>query len=362
MIIKEKRPFPVPAEVVMRCTLFTLANMQAKLQVYNEQNGVIVATVNKWMGLQKHEVVAKVRRFDNTSILEIEAPDAEKANQILSQVSAYVTDGAGKVQADATIQWVDINQKKENRARRQQIIDRAKGVLPGQSSSTQEALPAVVDEQGNEIVQGEVIDEEESALVPVPIPDNPGVLVKNPQNKMIEIKVDPAVFADRTAYLEICQACAATVMRGSKYCSSCGRPLTLEAVQPELQSNAKQAASKSLQSGLLAIVFTLLPFVLLILPEMLLGTDASLSFLERIGQSLTPIRLLLSLIIGVLPSMLLGWRAIAQAQQAGWYQNLNALFDTGGQSRAAFGKALGWLAIYISIGWVLLTAVAYFVQ
>ncbi len=361
MTIKEKRPFPVPAEIVMRSTLFALANMQAKLQVYNEETGVIVASISKWLGLKQNEVIVKVRRFESSAILELEAPDVEKAQQILDLISTYITDGAGKVQADATIQWVDIARKKENRERRQQLSQRARTMLPSQTQS--DNLPAVVDEQGNEIVQGELVEEGENLPAETaPIPDNPGVLVKNYQNKMIELKVDPVIFTDRTAYLETCQACAATAMRGSKYCPSCGRPLTLEAVQPELRSNAKKAAGNSLQSGLIALAATIIPFVLLILPEILLGTDASLTFLERIGQSLTPIRLLLSLILGVLPSLVFGWRAISQANQAGWYQNLNALFDQAGQSRAAFGKTLGWLAIYISIGWVLLTAVAYFVN
>ena len=50
MTIKEKRPFPVPSEVVMRSALFTLANMNARLQVYNEETGVIVAGMPKWLG------------------------------------------------------------------------------------------------------------------------------------------------------------------------------------------------------------------------------------------------------------------------------------------------------------------------
>ena len=72
--IKEKRPFPVSSEVVMRSALFALANLNAKLQGYNEENGVIVASVSKWLGMSKQEVIVKVRRFDETSILEVEAP------------------------------------------------------------------------------------------------------------------------------------------------------------------------------------------------------------------------------------------------------------------------------------------------
>lgn len=358
MTIKETRPFPVPAEVVMRSMLFTLANMQATLQVYNEQTGVIVATVSKWMGLQKQEVVAKVRRFEHTSILEVEAPDADKAQELLTRAAAYIRDGAGAVSADATIQWVDIQRQKANQARRRQLVNRAKSLLPGTSPTAEETSSAlaVVDELGNEIVPAA----DDAATAMVPVPDNPGVLVKNPEQRLIELKVDRTVFTDRTAFLMTCEGCAATVLRGSKYCPACGRPLTLEAVQPELQKGAQQAAQSSLQSGLIALVATAVPFILLILPELLLGTDASLSFLERIGQSLTPVRLALSLLLGIAPAVGFGWRAIAQAQQAGWYLNLNALFDRRGRSRTTFGRALGWLAIYISVAWVLFTAVAYF--
>ncbi len=350
-MIKEKRPFPVPSEVVMRSALFALANLETKLQIYNEETGVIVATTSKRFGLQKQEVVVKVRRFDQTSILEVEAPDAKTAQQILAQVSSYVTDGAGRVQADATIQWVDIARQRETSAKRRQLVNRARSILPGQSN--EESLPAVLDPQGSEIVPAS----NGSDSTPLPIPDNPGVLVKNYQDKVIELKVDPVVFTDRTPYLEVCHACAATVMRSSKYCSSCGRPLTLEAVQPELQNAAGKAARASLQAGLIAMVATLVPFLLLIIPQ-LFGTDITLSFLEKVGQSLTPVRLALSVLLGVLPGLVFGWWAVSQSRQAAWYQNLEAMFDEPGRLKASIGRVLGWAAVYISVAWILFVVVA----
>lgn len=335
----------------MRSALFTLANMNARLQVYNEETGVIVASMPKWLGLQQQEVIVRVRRFDQTAILELEVPDAEKAQQLLAQISAYVTDGAGRVQADATIQWVDIARKKQSRDKRTQLANRARSLLPGQRN--EETLPVVVDGQGAEIVP---VDDEET-IIPMPIPDNPGVLVKNQQDRVIELKVDPNVFTDRTPYLEVCQACSATVMRGGKYCSSCGRPLTLEAVQPELRSAAAKAARTSMQAGLIAIAATLVPFLILIVPQ-LLAADVTLSFLEKVGQSLTPVRLALSVLLGLLPSLAFGWWAISQARQAAWYQNLEALFDDPGRFKASLGRVLGWAAIYISLAWILFVLVA----
>ncbi len=354
-MIKETRPFPVPSEVVMRCALFALANLNSKLQVYNEETGVIVATISRRLGITKNEVVVKVRRFDQTSILEIEVPDPKLAQQLLSQVSAYVTDGAGRVQADATIQWVDIARQRESSARRRQLVARARSILPGQNNNNdtqEETLPAVVDAQGTAVVHAHGND-----VAPLPIPDNPGVLVKNYENKVIELKVDPQVFADRTAYLEVCQACAATIMRGSKYCPSCGRPLTLEAVQPELQNAAGKAARTSLQAGIIAILTTLVPFLLLVLP-LLLEADATLSFLEQVNQSMTPVRLTLSVLLGVLPGLVFGWWAVSQARQAAWYQNLEAMFDEPGRLRASIGRILGWAAVYMSVAWIIFVLVA----
>lgn len=358
MTIKEKRPFPVPSEVVMRSALFTLANLNATLQVYNEETGVIVATLSKWMGMQKDEVVVKVRRFEQTSILEVQAADPEKLQQLLNQISAYVTDGAGRVQADATIQWVDITRQRESAARRKQLVDKARAVLPGGSGGTAETLPAVVDEQGQALVTAEEMDPDTAR---VPIPDNPGVLVKNFQDKVIEIKVDPAVFADRTAYLETCQACSSTVLRGSKYCGACGRPLTLEAVQPELRAAANSSARSSLRAGLIAVGAALVPFLLLILPQAL-GADATLSFLERLGESMTPVRLALSALLGILPALVFGYRAISQAGQASWYQNLNALFDDPGRARALAGRVLGWIAVYTAVAWIVIILVVLVVR
>ena len=353
MTIKEKRPFPVPSEVVMRSALFALANLNAKLQVYNEENGVIVASVSKWLGMSKQEVIVKVRRFAETSILEVEAPDAQKTQEILAQISAYVTDGAGRVQADATIQWVDITRQREGQARRRELVNKARSILPGQTVS-EETLPAVVDAQGNDLIP----TGEEADAAPAPIPENPGVLVKNYQDKVIELKVDPVVFADRTPYLEMCQACSATVMRGSKYCSSCGRPVTLEAVQPDLQDAAHKASRTSLRDGIIALLACLVPFLILIVPLLAGGADISLSFLEQLEQSLTPLRLALSALLGVLPGLLFGYRAVSQAQNAACYQNLDALFDQPGRLRSRIGRVLGWIAIYVSAAWILFILVA----
>ncbi len=354
MSYTEIRPYPVPANVVMRTTLFALANMGAKLQAYNEDTGVIVATVSKWLGLQQNDVIVRVREFEKTAQLEIEAPDALKAQEVLQLVANYIADGA-KIQANATMQWVDMQRQQSSQAKRRQLANKARNLLPGSSSApAPSSATAVVplDSSGQAIVPAE-----DAPVAPVPIPDNPGVLVKNQQDRMVEIKIDPAVFTDRTSYLQVCEGCAATVLRGSAYCNNCGRPLTLQAVQPELRSSAQKTARSSLTYGLTAIALNIVPILLLILP-LALQAESPDSFLTRFGASLTPLKIAIAAVIGIAPSMVLGWRAIALAQRAAWYRNLPALTENDGAGKTAVGNALGWLAIYTGLAWVLFIVIA----
>lgn len=45
------------------------------------------------MGLQRDEVVARVRAYEGTSQLELDAPDFDKARELLQLVATYVRDG-----------------------------------------------------------------------------------------------------------------------------------------------------------------------------------------------------------------------------------------------------------------------------
>jgi len=348
MSYTETRPYPVPATVVMRSTLFALANVGAKLQTYNEETGVIVATLTRKMGLQKQDVIARARGFEGTSQLELQTADAAKAQEILHLVSEYVTDGA-KIQANASMQWIDRQRQKESRAKRQQLLNKARNLLPGGGGTGTAVTPANTNPDA--IIPADAPPDPQQ-----PIPDNPGVLVKNQQDRVIELKVDPQVFTDRTAYLSICQGCSAAVLKGSAYCSNCGRPLTLQAVQPAMRGNAQKTARSSLTYGLIALALNVVPALLLILP-LALASETADSFLANFSASLTPLKMAISLVLGVLPSVALGWRAIAQAQRASWFRNLSAVTENDGGVKAAVGNALGWLAIYIGLAWVVLVMV-----
>lgn len=354
MSVTEIRAFPVSSTVVMRSTLFALANLGATLQTYNEESGVIVATVSKWMGLQKKEVVARVRMFEGTCQLELDAPDFDKARELLQLIATYVRDG-GRVQANATMQWVDLQRQQANKAKRQEITGRAKQFLIGGSSAT---LPTVVEEQSSAIVEmGDPAQPVGPSLdVPIAIPDNPGVLVKNRQNMLLELKVDPQVFSDRSGFVEMCNVCYAPTLRGSAFCPNCGRPLTLEAVQPEMREKASKSANSSLTYGLIGLALNLIPLLILVLPALLTPSDASL--LDRIRETLTPLTIALTAVLGIIPAMLVGFAALRQGQRASWYLNLPAVLEQSGRGKAGFGGALGWLSIYLGIGWILLIIIA----
>ncbi|MCP4424911.1 MAG: RING-HC finger protein, partial [Chloroflexi bacterium] len=264
MTSRETRPFPAPAPVVMRSALFALATSGAKLQAYNEETGVIVATLSKRLGLQKGEVVARVRPFQENAVLELQAPTDKTLQDMLHLIATYVQDGA-KVEANARIQWIDLQKQADSQQSRQRLTGRVRSMLPGRSSSA--TTPSIQEEtsEGSETdaerddpvgsEAGELMALEDAGERTIPIPDNPGVLVKNHQDKVIELKLDPATFVDRTNHLEICDACAATVMRGSLYCPNCGRPLTLSAVQPELRDGVESAVTGSVRYGLIGLAF-----------------------------------------------------------------------------------------------------------
>ncbi len=355
MAVTEIRAFPVSSTVVMRSTLFALANLGATLQTYNEDSGVIVATVSRWLGLQKQEVVARVRSFEQTCQIELDAPDVEKARELLQLIATYVRDG-GRVQANATMQWVDLQRQQANKARRQELGTKARNLLGGGSESN---LPAVVEESANlpVLANGDPAQPGPSLSAPVAIPDNPGVLVKNNRQMLLELKVDPQVFTDRTGFVTMCNVCYAPALRGSAFCPNCGRPLTLEAVQPELRGNAQKSARSGLTYGLIGLALNIVPLLVLVLPA-LLAEPATAGLLDRIRETLSPLTIALAAILGIAPAMVAGFLALRQGQRAAWFLNLPAVLEQNGRGQASLGTALGWLSIYVGVAWILLIVIA----
>ena len=98
------------------------------------------------------------------------------------------------------------------------------------------------------------------------------------------------------------------------------------------------------------------PLLVLVLPALLSQGEASL--LDSIRATLTPLTIALAVVLGILPAMLLGFAALRQGQRASWYLNLPAVLEQSGRGKAGFGGALGWLSIYLGIGWILLIIIA----
>ncbi len=351
MTHQEIRPFPAPATTVMRSTLFALARMNAKLQAYNEDSGVIVATLTKRMGLQKQDLIARIRPFEQTCQLELEAPDATSAAELLRLVAAYVQDG-GKVEANARMQWTDLARDHAAKTRRRNMVNRVKAIMPGSAPAPTPPPVAPPSEEDGEMVVGEA----GSALMP--IPDNPGVLVKNENDKVVELKIDPHTFTDRTAHMQICPACQAVTLRSSQFCSQCGRPLTLEAVQPELREGVEGTAGKSLNAALTGLAFNIVPVALLILPALFRSRD--LSFMNRVEAGLSTPIVVAAFLLGLAPMLFFGWRAISHAQRASWFYSLGGAPDDARRTRGMLGSALGWSNIYLAAAWLFFVVIALF--
>jgi len=104
MIVTEIRAFPVSSTVVMRSTLFALANLGATLQTYNEDSGVIVATVSRWLGLQKQEVVARVRmilqKVEKDRVVAANHPEETRGGRCVARWNAALR------KTDVAMVWI----------------------------------------------------------------------------------------------------------------------------------------------------------------------------------------------------------------------------------------------------------------
>jgi len=181
--------------------------------------------------------------------------------------------------------------------------------------------------------------------------------VKNNRQMLLELKVDPQIFTDRSGFVSMCTVCYAPALRGSAFCPNCGRPLTLEAVQPELRGNAQKSARSGLTYGLVGLALNVIPLLVLVLPALLVE-PADAGLLDRIRETLTPLTIALAAIVGIAPAMVVGFLALRQGQRAAWFLNLPAVLEQNGRGQASLGTALGWLSIYLGVAWILLIVIA----
>ena len=123
--VKTTRPFPVHEKVVIRSVLFALSKLGMRLNQYNEQEGLIIATKRRsetnrlGIGWGEHEVRASIVGHENTSVLDLDAPENMNI-ELLKLIATYVTHGSKAIKNDAIGQWNTlIRQEEAQRQRRQ---------------------------------------------------------------------------------------------------------------------------------------------------------------------------------------------------------------------------------------------------
>lgn len=338
------RPLPVSAEVAIRSTLLALANAGAELQTYNEQARTIVARVPKWFGLKKSTVMVRVQDYGDNCRLELHLPDVSQAEEVLRQIGLYLVDGH-RAASDITMRWVEQQERDRLQSAGRRVADALRGPSPAP-----EQLAASTQPEGEEREQLALIDPS------APLATNsPHFIELDRRSRRVQINVDPALFEDRSSYLDTCPSCAAVVLRGSQFCPTCGRPVSMEAVSAEVDEGSRNASRSSLIFGGLGLAFNLVPLSLLFFPMLAYWIGNLRPSPELAGPPplpLTPARVLLSLLLGVAPSFLLGNEARRMAKTAEFYLKFRFNKSQSGKSRAAWGRILGWLAIYFSVGWI----------
>ncbi len=393
METKEIRPFPVHRTIVIRSILFALSKIGAELHQYNEQEGIIIATVKRVqigaIGFGEQEIKASVYEHEQTSLLELTAPDG---SELLSLISLYVVQGAKPIKDDAIVQWNDLINKEEarrkqveNKLNRQQVINNLVSkipFLPAKSKDKEipllEASPenTSLSQNDTEIEESENFSQTALAVILVEnkslaivasqsielkIPENAGMLVRTRHKEVIEVKVDPTISTDRGRFLQICKHCQYINLQGGKFCANCGQALTLEvAIKHELGKKVLTYANSSLLFGVMGFVPPVIFLILTMLPFFLIGGLATItSFLMTFTKALGFVSKLFNqglvstaippLLFVVLPSFLFGRKAVSDGQKASQYLNLDFYANKRGRRRTSIGQAIGWFDVYLSI-------------
>jgi len=386
----DTRPFPVSRAAVIRCAFFALAKIGAKLYSYDEQTGMLTATI-PWKHLGSLEVFERaieisVQEHEDTSVLKLVAPQ-EHSDVLLRLISTYVVEGAKAIEEDAHLQWAGLLKKeerrRENRAKTQAWIDKLKqlvqqtpliGRVEGNLGASVDAEPvgseaAEPDAEKPRSAPVAILNAETTAIVPLEpktleltVPRSAGMLITDRRGRVFEIQVDARATADRRRHLVVCPdpACSATNLQGSSFCFRCGKQLTLGAASEEVMRRVVANAQSSLVYGSLSIVPVMLLVVVgaiqLILASGAISLTAILSAISGSASSLTSAltrglaaTTLPALIFAALPSFLLGRKAISHAERALSDLTLNFLTNKTGRKRAKLGQALGSVGMYAGI-------------
>jgi hypothetical protein len=380
----------------MRCVLFALSRMGARLHQYSEQDGVIIASAGKYRVGQKElvrrEVKAAVQEVEYATLLRVSAP-GEVADELLELVSLYAVQGAQAVRGDAVAQWDRFIKSEEGARKRadqrqklQQRLDSVKGLLSDFiGADFEEApepagiddVPSVPDKASGDEIALTTVDGDGTSIIAIDpsahdlkLPENPGMLVQDRHMQTMEVRIDPGLFPDRSRYLKICRNCSAVNLHTGLFCSQCGQALVLEAaVKGELGSGIQAHASAGLRYGIFGLLPILAFFAITAAPFAVAGGAISLSSMveiltrslssigNTIGQGVVMATVPLMLLIA-LPSFLFGRKAVTESQKAIHHLNLNFVLEKTGRRRAAWGNALGWFDTYAGITFLVLVVMA----
>lgn len=399
MLTIEVRPLPANRKVVIRSAFFALAKIGAELHSYNEQDGIITATIGRVkIGTKEffeQAVEVSVEEREDTSLLKL-TTRSNKSGELLRLISTYVVGGAKAIKDDAHVQWFELLKDEEARRKR---VEEKRTWNENISGMINKFLPHATDKKATSSPSGQqdselptnqqqdteigksaysltVLNPETKAIAPVDpttlqlvIPHSPGMLIKNRYGQIFEIQVDSATCSDRVHYLLICPYCSATNLQGSWFCSRCGKQITVGAVVKELKKGVLEKANSSLRFALLGLLPSLVFFALTIMPYLLTGgivTAATIvsAFTKSFGSITTSLNqgfiaaVLPTLLFAALPSFLIGRKAISDGQQALQHLNLNFYADKTGRGRATIGQAIGWFDMYVGLGLFVLVLIS----
>lgn len=372
MTEKLVRPFPIPRQAVLRSTLFALAKAGAELHQYNEENGTIIASIKRFH-LFNQEIKVSIHEYEQTSLLELLAPNSI---ELLSLISAYSIRGAKAIKDDAISQWNDLIKQEHTKRKNKERVNKLVSLIPGISKKTEQHETALLVVKQTVL---ETIGKECKAVtciqaggIDLQMPSNPGMLVKNRHTDIFEIQIDPEVCRDRSSFVQSCSTCHTSVLQYSLHCSYCGKALNLEAaIRHELEPETRKRANASLRYAFLSLLPYVLAALFIIVPVIASGATISIAALtaplvNSINGLLFAITsgalkiVLVPLILIVLPSFLLGRKAVSEGRRAGDFVKFNFNEAKVGRTRAWLGRAIGGFSVYVSVSFIVLVLVVAF--
>ncbi len=123
----------------------------------------------------------------------------------------------------------------------------------------------------------------------------------------------------------------------------------MEAVTKEVNEGSRNTARSSLIFAVLGLAANLVTLYFFLWP--IIANWTSETPADR--ATIPVINLFLGIILGIVPSVLLGNEARRMAKTAGIYLNFSFNKEQVGLSYARLGRILGWASIYINIGWLI---------